>query len=798
MGFLPPIVCRRFRRALAPLRAPPGRAPRRREALIISETGAPQVAGRLAPAAARAGAGAGARSRRIDPHRGVEFRPGLYRGDLGLDGVAGRSQARDCLPGALRVTARLGVVVRSLAVALRPDRDLRVSLGALAKVASGLLLGALVVGVRLYRLEDIPGEWYGDISTLYEYSLRASNGDFPKGLYILGVGPLYPLALAPLLSLLGTRYLTIKLVAVLWSLAGLAALYLFCRRLQGPGFGAIAVAVAGTGSWLLIFSRLGDLHAAVPFVVMASLALAAKVVTTPSGGALAALACGVVTGASGYLHGAAFAVPVLVTAMLLAFQLARRPRLPARNLLLYALALAATLAPMALDYLGSPDALGGSHFAARLVRGESASSHLASNLATALAAYVTRGDPVYRFNPPQLPHLDRASLALAVLGCIFWLMPGRRRWGAVLVGGFLLMHLPMALARESDPSAPRTIGAAPLAYVLTASGIWWLGSLARRRHRIAGSALVAALLLLVVSLNLRRFFVLYEATLPYENTPLARAITAYVDMLPPGTAVHLVGSTWAPGFMPEPKSIRYTMRQPRTLLEEIVERFDCQRLARIQRPAVLIWMHQSPTPSPRTAACSADLAPQLYSSSRGLPLFHAATLGAARPLPTDHDERTWPADQGLTAAGEGSLPPVDTWRSAGIELAGRPVEILHLPLDMGAPQNIVDGDLSTPMRGARDNPYAFELRYAEPTPIERLVLHLGHMPEYRVEALITRPDAEPTTVTVHDRPQPGVPVVELAVPGAPVLATSVRITIFDIRPTPAEGWHIHVFELEQR
>jgi hypothetical protein len=453
---------------------------------------------------------------------------------------------------------------------------------------------------------------------------------------------------------------------------------------------------------------------------------------------------------------------------------------------------------MAMVFVSSPQYLLQGHFANRLVHGEGVARAIARNAMGALSAYVLRGDDGFRGNPQSLPHIDRVSLVLAVAGAVFWLLKSRRRWGWVLVGGFLLMHLPSVLASEPTPSAPRSLAAAPFAYVLVASGIWWLASLACRwGGRAAGAVIVSALLIPVMAVNLHRYFDLYAAGLPYQNTPIARAITTYVDLLPPGTAVHLVGSTWGPGFMPEPKSIHYTMRQPESFHEEIVDRFDCARMAELTRPAVLIWSYQQATPSPMLEGCEYDLRPQLYSSARGLPLFHAASLGADQGRATG-DSTGHPAEPSAGLPAISDPPPPQRWQTASIELGGQPVEIRYLPIDTGEPRGAVDGDPTTLMRGAGDNPYVFELRYPRPTRIAAFSLLLGFMPEYRVDATITDPDGGEVLVSVQGRPEPGMPRVDLVLTGGPLLVSNARITITDIRDTPVEGWHIHVFELEQR
>ncbi len=384
--------------------------------------------------------------------------------------------------------------LRSLASGLREEGPLLVSKKTLKRVVAILLTFSFVASLRFYRLDELQGEWYGDISTLYEYVQAVRDHNFPPDLYNLGVGPLYPLVLSPILAVLGETYLGIKCAAALFSLFGLFVLFLLCRRLQGTGFALVATMVAGTGSWLLVFSRLGDIQALVLLFTVGPLALAAHVIETrPVHGATATL-CGFMTGSSLYLYGAAFAVPALITLVMVAFHFftPEPRRYERRHLWLYFVALTLAVLPMALSYLRSPEAVAQGHFATRLVRGRGAVSTVAGNFAEALLAYVTVGDVNSRANPPLLPHIDRLSLLMVVLGCVFWLGRSRRRWGFVLMGGFLLMHAPSILAESAGANAGRTIAAAPFAYILAAEGsgasqllfsAYWEVQRARRRWR---------------------------------------------------------------------------------------------------------------------------------------------------------------------------------------------------------------------------------------------------------------------------------------------------------------------------
>jgi hypothetical protein len=502
-----------------------------------------------------------------------------------------------------------------------------------------------------------------------------------------------------------------------------------------------------------------------------------------------ALLCGVVTGASFYVYGAAFAVPILITAVLVGSWLCMpRPRFAARHLVLYAASLLATLAPLAITYR-SPDALATSHFGERIVRGDVVSQAL-DHFATALSAYVLHGDPVARVNPQRLAHVDPLGLVLAIVGCVWWLAPRRRRWGVVVVGGFLLMHLPTALAMEGAINAARTIAAAPFLYILVASGAWAIGAFLRRRFSAkVGVAVAGALLAVMIGINLRRYFVLYPPGLPYRNTPIARAITDYVDMLPASTRVHLVGSTWTEG-MPEPKSIAYTMRHPESFREESAA-VDCDWLARVTPPAVLIWSHHETLPNQSLARCGSRLTPQLFSSVNGQPLFHAAAVGALTQHPmTANDERP-------------SIETTEAWQPPNLQratilLGDQPVEFLHQPIDMGHPRDVVDGDTATLMRGDDLDPFQFELRYAEPTRITGYRLWIGYIPDFTIELTIQGADGEVTRLARREQPSPGMPEIDLTLPQGPVMATSARFVFDDARSHPLEGWHVHLFELEQR
>ena len=521
------------------------------------------------------------------------------------------------------IDARIPSPIRSMS-APAPDRSftLRLPLAAAA-------IAAVVIAARLVALDALPADWYGDISTLYEYALAVRDGNFPPGLYVVGVGPLYPmlLAITPIAGD-GTSYLAIKAVGVGVSLVGIALTYPLARALYpGRWFALAAVAVAGTGSWFLILSRLGDQHPLPYTLTTATTLLALTLARSPQSRWRAAL-CGALAAAGWYAYGATFLLPLLAAAIV--GREWTQGRIPARTAAAFAFALTLAAVPIAWSSLGHLDVLRGGHF------GRAAAVDpltIPGNLLRGLLAFWQHGDGLSRVNPGRLPHVDPVSGIALAAGIGWWLLPSRRERGLVVVGAFLLMQLPSMLVRpEQVPSAGRTIAAAPFAYLLVTGGLWWAARAVRERVSVAaGRATAAALLTLVAGLNLLRYFVDYREGLPWRNAPIAHSIAKYVDRLPPGTRAHIVDPGWGPLWAPEPKSIGYTIADGSRVTQLNGAEIDCGVLAKLEGPSVLVWRPQSSLPAPATCGCVRDI--ELHFSADGLLLFRSAIVAAADAPP---------------------------------------------------------------------------------------------------------------------------------------------------------------------
>lgn len=486
------------------------------------------------------------------------------------------------------------------------------------------LTALLVIGVRLFKLGSIQTDLYGDIEIVYHFVERVRSGQWPFD-YVLGVGPIYHYIIIPLIAVTGLSYYGLKLSAVITSLAALLATFALSRRLIDQWFALLAVAIAGISSWLLIFSRLGISLILVPLLVMISLWLIVRIAQDQRSADV--ILCAAISTLGLYSYPQSFVLPAVAFLTLLCLRWSGHPISWSilRRFVVVSLIVAL---PFIWMFFRSPESFTHGYIGSKFFTEENPFRALIRNILAAALAYHVKGDSIFRSNPMYLPHLDRISGLFFLAGLVFWLRPAYRRWSPVLLVPFVLLHLPsiLVLGRPGEvPSAGRTLGAAPIAYILIASGMWWLLELfARRGWQRLGQALAALLLVGIFILNMQRYFVSYIDGLPYHDTSIGGRIALYVDSLPPETQVYVVGCCWEAG-MPELPFVQIVASRPENLHGLEPQDLTCEGLAQLSGPAALIWSFHEPVPA-QLSACSQWLPAQLYMSPQGLPVFYAASL----------------------------------------------------------------------------------------------------------------------------------------------------------------------------
>ena len=500
--------------------------------------------------------------------------------------------------------------------------------------AGFLLLFALTAGLilflRLFQLDRLQREIYGDIDVVFKTVKQVLAGNWPRR-FDLSSGPLYHYLVTPIILLTGLNYAGLKLASVLVSLAGLGATYAAARRLVNDYFALLVTFIAGVSSWLLIFSRLGNSQIVLPLLTMLALWLAVRIVQ--NGRLWEVAACAFVSGLGLFAYPQSFILPGVI--FLTLWALGRTGHsLPRGWIRSFILISGVCLIPFTWIVTTDLANFTGGYIAGKIipVSGSTALAVLGQNALRALLALHVRGDAAYRSNPSGLPELDWISGVFFLAGIVFWFSSKeRRRWVPLWLVPLILLQVPSVLVLNRPvevPSASRTLGVAPIVYLLVGSGLWWLALAIHRRGQRRLALLVTGLLLAgILFLNTQRYFQNYLNGLPYHDTPIGAIIADFANLLPAGTQVYMVGCCWESENTPD-RFIGYDMTRPYDLHYVDAQDLSCDRMRSWGQPAVVLWDPHLALPAAQLAACSAWLPTQQY-SYQGWPIFNEAAL---RPI----------------------------------------------------------------------------------------------------------------------------------------------------------------------
>jgi hypothetical protein len=425
-----------------------------------------------------------------------------------------------------------------------------------------LLVAAITVfafAIRLYRLDDVPAEMWGDVIEHYALANQILHGQFFFDYRFGGDGAMFSYIVAALAIFLGLSFATIKLATVLIGTASVAVEYYLVREYFGSTrIAFLACFVTAVSFWNITFSRQGKPYILVALFVELAILFALR--RRP-------IAAGITLGLGMYTQAAFWGLPFVFVFAPVALLVGGIVALP----VLYSF----WRNPGALvgqsSYIGSK--LGAHLTLAQRIQ------HVLQNTWKDAISYNVRGDNTFRHNIPGHPHLDVLSGVLFVLGMglLLWRI-GRNRDRRLFVW-FLLPFLLVQLPSVSDmdplnvPAMGRMIGATPFAFAAIAYAIdrgWtaaegWLGARVSR-PLTAVSALAAVVLAAIFAINMYNYFVVYPKTLPNGNTPFGRTIARRIDRSAPGTYSFLVGCCWGDWAQPEPGAVTDVVDRPRYVL----------------------------------------------------------------------------------------------------------------------------------------------------------------------------------------------------------------------------------------
>ncbi|MGC1378930.1 MAG: glycosyltransferase family 39 protein [Anaerolineales bacterium] len=649
-----------------------------------------------------------------------------------------------------------------------------------------LLLFSLTIGVilflRLFQLDTLQAEVYGDIDIVLKYMRGILAGEWPVN-FVLSAGPLYHYLIAPIALFTGVNYTGMKVASAIVSLAGLAALYAFSRRLINDYFALLALFIAGVSSWLLVFSRLGNSQIALPLLTMLALWLVVRIVQF--GRLRDVIACALVSGLGLFLYPQSFIMPGVIFVTLLCLGWAKQP-LPKNWVVTFILASIPCVILFVLLVVADPSNFNG--YVVHKIQPEGSDNALvvlAGNIGKAALALHVRGDEGFRSNPSTLPHLDWVSGILFLVGVVFWLVKKeRRRWVPLWLVPFLLLQVPSILVINQPaevPSASRTLGVAPIAYILVASGLWWLIQVMYTRKKYWLTATIAGLFLgSILLLNAQRYFQTYIDGLPYSNTPIGRSVAMYANSLPDETQVYMIGCCWEYG-MPE-NFVQYEMTRPPNLHYYEPNSLSCELLKSIPLPAVFVWSFHNDLPAAQLELCKQWLShPQRY-TYQSRPIFNAA--------PLDRDSGP------IAAESTGPNQLDETLIHDMVQLDGQTVQVEYSPIDMGSIGDLFDGNTDSLIRGNGANPMKVVLHFSPPRKVSTVDLTTGSMTHFHVTIIVVYTDNSSQSVDKDYQNLPDDPHISIPLPASQLEITSLHVLVQDMNAPADDVEHIHLRELK--
>jgi len=342
-----------------------------------------------------------------------------------------------------------------------------------------LLLTALVLGLRVWRLNTIPPGLWWDEATQGLDAAELLAGRF-RVFYpsALGKEPLYIYLTAPFVAAWPGSPFAVRITGALLSVLMVPTLYAAGRALfihhpaAGTWAGLTAAILWGTNFWAQSISRIGFQVNAFPLLLTVAVLTWLNYTHRPT--RRRALTFGIVAGLTLYTYLAARVTPVLWLALYLLLPRARRIALRP-TLSIAILAFIAVILPLGIHFALHP-----ADFFSRISTFDAVQGGAAepepwswSIEGTLKAFFGIIGDPIARHNLPDQPSFTPAAVALfasgLVTGLLAILLRSRYKQAALTaLTWWVLLCIPAILSRSSTPHYPRLYGALPAAMLIAA------------------------------------------------------------------------------------------------------------------------------------------------------------------------------------------------------------------------------------------------------------------------------------------------------------------------------------------
>lgn len=424
----------------------------------------------------------------------------------------------------------------------------------------------LFLFLGFYRIDQIPGEWFGDISLVNNYVTAIIQGQHPFYLST-SLGPLYYYLVAPIVRYFGSSYLIYKYLSIIIGAFGLVCIYFFVRQISSKRIAILSILLTGTSFWYLVWSRLGT--SGIIFPLLSSLTMLFLMLYLKKY-EVQYLILGLMFSSLGLFtySGCFLLFPLYIFIVL--YKAVRR--IKPKELLKLIFILFFVSIPIIIMFLNlitndqsglSPQGyLGAKIFNTfKLTPGEIL-FRLINNIYRTLTMFHLEGDVVFRWNVSKSPHLDSISGLFLLVGLIFFFLKYKNKFIYIFFP-MLILVIPSILPSHPPaeiPSNIRTIAILPFIFFLVAYGIDVLYlKINNYLKPIQAKLLLFIILISIIYTNLFKYFIVYPTGLPNKNVPFGKIIAKNVDNLPKDTKVFISDYGWGDWGQPEIDSIYYSI-----------------------------------------------------------------------------------------------------------------------------------------------------------------------------------------------------------------------------------------------
>ena len=449
----------------------------------------------------------------------------------------------------------------------------------------GLIL-LFFLGLGLWRLNEIPGEWYGDISIVNIYVQAILDGRWPF-IFIAGGGPLYHYLISPIIFFIGVNYMHYKYISLFVGAVGLIPIYLFAKEISTRKIALLTTFLTAFSFWYFVWARIGNYNIFSPIITAAMMFFLLRYIHARSP---RNLVLGIFFASCGlFLYPGVFILP-LVFLSILGYSFFVKDISSSRWKILGVAMLGFLLAFCLfifliihnIDNFGS-GYIGTKIFAVSQFTPQEFLMRLGANILKTLGMLHIAGDVVFRTNIPYSPHIDHISGLFFLVGLVALFFKRKKMLGYLLLPIFILPLFSIWPGNPSIeiPNSSRTMAIIPFVFLITAYGVQETFILIRKKlGQPVTYIFISILLASSIFMNMYRYFVLYPETLPNHNTPFGKIIAREIDALPAHTVAYLTASGWGDWAQPELDGIYYVLQNPsmRESFSNIISYPSCKRI----------------------------------------------------------------------------------------------------------------------------------------------------------------------------------------------------------------------------